>query len=73
VQEHVSWHSVSGASGYHIQVVDGSGKVVKNRTTSNTSYTFTNLNPNTGYSWRVQATSGTGTSSYATAKFQTGS
>jgi Hypothetical glycosyl hydrolase family 15 len=73
VQEKVSWQSVTGATSYHLQVVNGSGTVVKDRTTSNTSYTFTNLSQKTSYSWKVQATSGTGTSSYATGKFQTGS
>jgi hypothetical protein len=51
---------IGGATGYHLQLVDGSGNVVRDRM-------------NTGYSWKVQVTTGTGTSSYATATFKTGS
>ena len=50
-----SWKSVTGASGYKVELLNSKGKVVKSVTTTKTSYTFKKLSKVTTYKIRVTA------------------
>ncbi len=58
----ITWDSVPGAASYDVYL---SGTVVN---TSRTSYTFTGLNANTSYYYKVRAVNAGGYSSYSTQK-----
>ena len=50
-----SWKSVTGASGYRVELLNSKGKVVKKIKTTKTSYTFKKLSKVTTYKIRVTA------------------
>ena len=55
----LSWSAVSGATGYKVYYWNGSSWSLL-ATTASTSYNWTGLSQNTGYSWRVSAYNGSG-------------
>ena len=60
----VSWSTVSGATGYDVQLYRA-GTLVQTVSSTGTSYTFSNQNDNTTYYAKVRAKNSVGNSSYA--------
>ena len=75
----VSWQAVAGADGYYVELSKGeafsaTAVIAKSDTIQETSYTFSNLDPSTGYSIRlraINAKSPSGTSKSQTYSFLT--
>jgi hypothetical protein len=58
-KEVVRWDAVSGAHHYSLQLLQG-GKVVRDRTTTGRSWSWTPLNAGVTYQWRVAAVDASG-------------
>lgn len=50
-----TWSKVTGASGYKVELLNSSGKVVKSATTTKLTYTFSKLTAGTNYKVKVTA------------------
>jgi hypothetical protein len=64
VAQKLSWQSIIGASGYHLQIQDGNNAIIKEETTSSTNIDFTF--PDGNYNWKVRASNGSKETLYST-------